>query len=58
MQRPSAVYRGDEYVYWGFGSGGLSALATHAGFAHTAIETTTMIDGHPRIIATLERPGG
>jgi tRNA (mo5U34)-methyltransferase len=50
------VYRGDDYVYWGFGAGGLSALAGRAGLSHTTIETTPTIDGHPRILATLERP--
>jgi hypothetical protein len=33
---PSEVYRGDDYVYWGFGAGGLSALATHVGFSRVA----------------------
>ena len=51
---PGGVYRGDDYVYWGFGAGGLSALATHAGFARVTIDTTPTIDGHPRIIATFE----
>ena len=54
---PSEVYRGDDYVYWGFGAGGLSALATHAGFSRVTIDATPTIDGHPRILATLERPG-
>ena len=54
---PSEVYRGDHYVYWGFGAGGLSALATHAGFLRVTIDATPTIDGHPRILATLERPG-
>jgi tRNA (mo5U34)-methyltransferase len=54
---PSEVYRGDDYVYWGFGAGGLSALATHACFSRVTINATPTIDGHPRILATLERPG-
>jgi tRNA (mo5U34)-methyltransferase len=54
---PSDVYPGDDYVYWGFSAGALSALATHAGFARTTIDATPTIDGHPRIMATLERPG-
>ena len=53
---PSEVYRGDDCVYWGFGAGGLSALATHAGFSRVTIDATPTIDGHPRILATLERP--
>ena len=57
MHEPGDVYRGDEYVYWGFGAGGLSALATHAGFSRVTIDATPTIDGHPRILATLERTG-
>jgi tRNA (mo5U34)-methyltransferase len=58
VYRPSEVYRGDDYVYWGFGVGGLSALATHAGFSRVLIDATPTIDGHPRILGTLERSGG
>jgi tRNA (mo5U34)-methyltransferase len=58
VYRPSEVYRGDDYVYWGFGAGGLSALATHAGFSRVLIDATPTIDGHPRILGTLERSGG
>jgi tRNA (mo5U34)-methyltransferase len=54
---PSDVYLGDDYVYWGFGAGGLTALATHAGFSRATIDATPTIDGHPRILGTLERPG-
>jgi tRNA (mo5U34)-methyltransferase len=57
VQAPGAVYRGDDYVYWGFGAGGLSALAALAGFSRVTIGGTPTIDGHPRILATLERPG-
>jgi hypothetical protein len=53
---PSEVYRGDDYVYWGFGAGGLSALATHAGFSRVTIDATPTIDGHPRILATGPAP--
>jgi tRNA (mo5U34)-methyltransferase len=55
---PGDVYRDDDYVYWGFSPGGLGALAAHAGFSDVTIHTTPTIDGHPRILATLERPGG
>ena len=58
VQEPGAVYGGDEYVYWGFAARGLSALAKLAGFARMKIEATPVIDGHPRILATLERPRG
>ena len=57
VHEPGDVYRGDDYTYWGFGAGGLTALATHAGFARVTINATPTIDGHPRILATLERPG-
>ena len=57
VHEPGDVYRGDEYTYWGFGAGGLTALATHAGFARVTIDATPTIDGHPRILATLERTG-
>ena len=57
VQQPSDVYSGDDFVYWGFGAGGLGALATLAGFASLTIHDTPTIDGHPRIIGTLERPG-
>jgi tRNA (mo5U34)-methyltransferase len=58
VHEPSNVYRGDDFVYWGFPVGGLSALATLAGFSRMTIDATPTIDGHPRIMATLERPGG
>ena len=45
---PSEVYRGDDYVYWGFGAGGLSALATHAGFSRVTIDATPTIDSGTR----------
>ena len=53
---PGEVYSGDDYVYWGFGVGGLSALATWRA-SRVTIEATPTIDGHPRILASLERPG-
>jgi SAM-dependent methyltransferase len=55
---PGDVYSHDDYVYWGFGARGLSALAAHAGFAGVTIDATPTVDGHPRILATFERPGG
>jgi tRNA (mo5U34)-methyltransferase len=57
LYEPGEVNRGDDYIYWGFGTGGLTALARHAGFARVTIDATPTIDGHPRILATLERPG-
>ena len=46
MHEPGEVYRGDDYIYWGFGAGGLSALAAHAGFARVTINATATFDGH------------
>jgi SAM-dependent methyltransferase len=57
VQERGEVYPGDDFVYWGFGAGGLDALAAHAGFSRVTLHATPTIDGHPRIIATLERPG-
>ena len=56
VQQPSDVYSGDDFVYWAFGAGGLGALATLAGFPTLTIHDAPTIDGHPRIIGTLERP--
>ena len=47
---------GGAAVELGFGADGLSALATHAGFSRVTIDATPTIDGHPCILATLERP--
>jgi hypothetical protein len=55
VQRPGGVYAGDEYVYWGFGAGGLAAIAQLAGFAEARVDGIAVVDGHPRIMATLTR---
>jgi tRNA (mo5U34)-methyltransferase len=47
------VYARDDFVYWGFSGESLARLAHHAGFAEVEIVDTPLIDGHPRIIATL-----
>ena len=36
VEQPGGIYAGDEYVYWGFGAGGLGALARLAGRARGA----------------------
>jgi tRNA (mo5U34)-methyltransferase len=53
VQRPGGVYAGDDYVYWAFGAGGLGAIADLAGLAAERIDGPVVVDGHPRIIATL-----
>ena len=53
VQPPGSVYAGDEYVYWGFGAGGLGAIARLAGLTAAGIDGSVVVDGHPRILATL-----
>ena len=55
VRQPSDVYPGDEYVYWGFGAGGLSAIAALAGLSYAGAGGAAEVDGHPRIMATLTR---
>jgi tRNA (mo5U34)-methyltransferase len=55
VHEPGAVYAGDEYVYWGFGAGGLRAMARLAGLTAGHVDGTVVVDGHPRIMATLTR---
>jgi SAM-dependent methyltransferase len=53
VHRPGDVYADDEFVYWGFGAEALRRLAELAGFTGFQLHATPMIDGHPRIIASL-----
>jgi tRNA (mo5U34)-methyltransferase len=55
VHEPGDVYAGDEYVYWGFGAGGLGTIAQLAGLTAARIDGTVVVDGHPRILATLTR---
>jgi 2-polyprenyl-3-methyl-5-hydroxy-6-metoxy-1,4-benzoquinol methylase len=64
VHRPGDVYADDEFVYWGFGAEALRRLAGLAGFTGFRLHATPIIDGHPRIIASLmpaagdyEKPG-
>ena len=50
---PGEVYPDDEYVYWGFTSGGLDALARESGFSGFEAVAAPVIDTHPRIIGWL-----
>jgi tRNA (mo5U34)-methyltransferase len=50
------VYAGDDYVYWGFGAGGLAALGRLAGLPDVEVGERVMVDGHPRILAWLRQP--
>jgi len=56
VKQRGEVYAGDDYVYWGFAAGGLAALGRLAGLTEVEVRTTAMVDGHPRILATLRRP--
>ena len=53
VHRPGDVYADDEFVYWGFGAEALRRLAELAGFTGFALHATPIIEGHPRIIASL-----
>jgi tRNA (mo5U34)-methyltransferase len=57
VKQRGEVYAGDDYVYWGFAAGGLAALGRLAGLPEVEVSATAMVDGHPRILATLRRPG-
>jgi tRNA (mo5U34)-methyltransferase len=50
---PGELYRGDDFVYWGFSGTSLDRLASLAGFRETEIHNAPIVDGHPRIICTL-----
>jgi tRNA (mo5U34)-methyltransferase len=53
VYRPGDVYPDDEFVYWGFGAESLRRLAELAGITGFQLHATPIIDGHPRIIASL-----
>ena len=57
VKQRGEVYAGDDYVYWGFAAGGLAALGRLAGLPEVEVSAIQMVDGHPRILATLGRPG-
>ena len=56
VKQRGEVYPGDDYVYWGFAAGGLASLGRLAGLPEVDVSVSTMVDGHPRILATLRRP--
>ncbi|HEX2435069.1 MAG TPA: methyltransferase domain-containing protein [Solirubrobacterales bacterium] len=47
------VYKDDAYVFWEFTTGSLDRLSRYAGFREMQLHDTPVIDGHPRILATL-----
>ena len=58
VHRPGDVYPDDEFVYWGFGAESLRRLAELAGITGFQLHATPIIDGHPRIIASLTLAAG
>jgi tRNA (mo5U34)-methyltransferase len=50
---PGELYRGDDFVYWGFSGASLDRVASLAGFRETEIHDAPIVDGRPRIICTL-----
>jgi hypothetical protein len=46
VQQPGGVSAGDDYVYWGFGAGGLAAIAQLAGPAEARVDATVVLDWH------------
>jgi tRNA (mo5U34)-methyltransferase len=50
---PGEVYADDDYVYWSFSGQGLEYLAALAGYECAEVVDTPVVDGHPRIMATL-----
>jgi tRNA (mo5U34)-methyltransferase len=56
VKQSGEVNPGDDYIYWGFAAGGLAALGRLAGLPEVEVTASVMVDGHPRILATLTRP--
>ena len=52
------MYKGDAYVFWEFTPGSLDRLSRYAGFSEMELHDTPVIDGHPRILATLTADDG
>lgn len=51
------VYPGDNHVHWGFPAEGLRRLGEMVGLDEIEVVDEVVIDGHPRIIATLREAG-
>jgi tRNA (mo5U34)-methyltransferase len=52
---PGEVYPHDDYVFWGFTSGGIDVLGRESGFEDFELVDAPLVDGHPRIIGWLRR---
>ncbi len=53
VHAPGKVYPRDSFLYWGFPAEGLRQLGRIVGLDDVTIVSTTEIDGHPRIVATM-----
>ena len=56
VPHPGDVYARDFYVYWQFSSGALTNLAEFIEGHTFTLHDTSVIDGHPRIIGTINAP--
>ena len=54
VHRPGDVYPRDHYLYWGFPAESLRRLGRIVGLGDVTIIDQPHIDGHPRILATLQ----
>ena len=54
VHRPGDVYPRDHYLYWGFPAESLRRLGGIVGLGDVTIIDQPDIDGHPRILATLQ----
>ena len=53
VHAPGEVYPRDSFLYWGFPAEGLRQLGRIVGLPDVDVVSTTEIDGHPRIVATM-----
>jgi len=58
VPEPGEVYKDDSYVFWEFTTGSLDRLSRYAGYSEMELHDTPVIDGHPRILATLTADRG
>lgn len=57
VREPGDVYARDDFVYWGFTPASLQRLGRIVGLDHVEVLEVVRIDGHPRIVASLRKPG-
>lgn len=53
VPKAGEVYKHDAYVFWEFTTGSLERLARYAGYRKMELNDAPVIDGHPRVLATL-----